>query len=1151
MVKQLRRLPQVVLASWLIGIMPPSVQAQVLTASNKIHSKKAVAAKAQTKSLTKILSDLERHYRVSFNYNNDLLSALQGDVSLMEDQTLNLDLKLKNLLVPNDLTFEKISPSSYIIMKARKSETEKEDASGIQVAGKKVELVVSGKVTSKAGEGLPGVTVLFKGSTIGATTGTDGAYSLTVPSADGTLIFSFIGFATKEVPIPSSGNLNVTLEEDAKALDEVVVVGYGEQKKESVTGSVASVSSAEITTTTSDNVVNMLSGKVAGMRVVARTGQPGVLNTEFDIRGLGTPLVVIDGVPSDRDLARMNPNDIESLTVLKDASAAVYGVRAANGVVLVTTKRGKGEKIRVAYDGTYGFQTPTVNPRLMNAQQYRNMINDYSRVQGNANPYSQEDVANAITYDWYNEGLRDMAPQTQHDINVSGGTEKLNFYSSLGYNFQDGFAKSGISRYERFNIRTNLSAQITQNLRAELLLSGMKDESNGGYVELWSLYKALWSQIPTDPIYINEGTLYPGLAWDSWHPSVVTNEDLSGYRKAYNTSFRGNMSLNYDFPTVKGLSAKGLYSYDRNLTENRDFQKKYSLYSLNLEPKTFATPSQLTRQYRPRTNSLLQASLNYKNSINDLHNITLLALIEQGVRTSDHVSSRRNFNVDAIDELFAGVTNDQVAITNADEVWTRVNKGVVGRVNYDFASKYLAEFSFRYDGSSRFATGNQWGFFPAASVGWRVSDENFWTKNNFLSNNITGFKLRGSYGIMGDDNSAGYQYINGYTFGGNFVQNGTAISGVNPTPIPNLNLTWYTSKTANVGFDLNFWNRLLGIEFDLFRRDRDGLLANPVRDIPGTLGATIAQENLNSDRTQGFEVNLSHLNTFGEVSYRVNANLSYTRTRNKYVERGRSVDSYDNWRNNANDRYNGVFWGHDVTGQFVSLEEAWAAPNINQSYSGNSRVLPGDYIYSDWNGDGVIDDMDMHPIAILNGSGNLNDNTTRPLYSYGLTLGGSWRGLDINLLFQGATGVWTRYPESFRKATMFSNSNSLAIHDDRYKTVNPEADPWDPNTEWMPGVYPAPTKGTSNQYSGNYAFQTREVVNASYLRLKSMEIGYALPQAWLFSGKIQGLRLFVNGFNLLTFSKMYDEVDPEKSSNQHGYEYPLTSTFNGGVGITF
>lgn len=600
---------------------------------------------------------------------------------------------------------------------------------------------ITGRVTDAGGEAIIGASIVEKGTTNGTITDFDGNFVLNVKD-DAKLVVSYIGYVTQEVTAALKTPLNIILKEDTKTLDEVVVVGYGSQKKITLTGAISSVQADDIVNTKNENVANMLSGKVAGFRVVQRTSEPGKLDASFDIRGLGTPLIVIDGVPGDAsDLARLNANEIENLTVLKDASAAVYGVRAANGVVLVTTKKGNSGKAKFSYDGSFSIQTPTNEPDLLDAAGFMTLYNESVRNSalgvGANNTYSTEDIAAYLdgtkqSYDWYGLAMNKIAPMHQHNLSASGGTEKVQYYISLGYLGQKGLASSGIQEYQRWNLRSNLQAELLNGLKLNMNIAGMKDDSKGTAGSLGNIYKSMWRQLPMNSPYINGNSSMPYNGFDSVHPMVETDEDLRGYSKNINGKINATASLTYDFSLIRGMSIKALYSYEHRFVENRLFDKQFILYNGDGTTVQSSNPTKLTRKYTPMNNSLSQFSLNYEKAFGD-HSVKALLLYEESKRESDNFWVAREFELDVLDELFAGSSANITGNSDTGSVYVNVNRGLVGRANYSYKDKYLAEFSFRYDGSSKFMKGHQWGFFPAGSIGWRISEENF-LKESSISN---------------------------------------------------------------------------------------------------------------------------------------------------------------------------------------------------------------------------------------------------------------------------------------------------------------------------------------------------------------------------------------------------------------------------------
>lgn len=1000
---------------------------------------------------------------------------------------------------------------------------------------------VSGKVTDQNGEPIIGVNVIIKGTSTGTITDINGNFTIEA-SADATLQFTYIGYLEQELSAKES-QLTVILREDTQKLDEVVVVAYGKQKKSTLTGAVANIGSDELIKTRNENVKNMISGKVAGVRVVQKSGEPGSYNSDMQIRGMGSPLVVIDGVPRD-NMDRMDPNEIETFTVLKDASAAIYGVRAANGVILITTKRGKGTKLTLDYTGSIGWQRATGLPETLNAVDWMELTNENSINKGGSLMFQEEEI-NAYRTGakqgtvWSNVGFDKTAPQTQHSISAQGSSEKMDFFINFGYMKQDGFWSSGDLNYDRYNVRANVNGEILKGLKVGMQLNGMMDTKNQPYMDSWEVYKAAWMQIPTLPIYANNNPSYLQNLPGAYNPLAVTDADISGYKIKNQKLFQGTFNASYEIPFIKGLVASALYSYDYKNWEDKNFRKEYSLYDYNEKTNDYRAtkayaPSQVHRSYQKEEKTLLQLKLNYDRTFNEIHNLSVLALYEESSESRDNFNAQRDLPMDAVDEIFAGSSKNQQAGMSSGNLYLRTNKAFVGRVNYDYQSKYLAEISIRYDGSSKFAPGSQWGAFPAGSVGWRLSEESF-IKNTEALSFVDNLKIRASYGVLGDDRASSYQFLSGYNYpSGGSVFDSEWVNGLGFRGMSNPFITWYKAKTLDVGLDVDLWQGLLSFQGDIFQRNRTNLLATRAMSLPGTLGASLPQENLNGDLTKGFEISISHRNQIGDFRYSVLANLSYSRTRNQHVEQSEKNNSYRNWRDNYSDRYNDFIWGNKFVGYYENMYQIWDAP-IHDGSKGNSILRPGDYAYEDWNEDGVIDGLDVQPIM----KGGF------PRMQYGLTLSGEYKGIDLNILFQGGADGAVIYPEQLQRPLSWDRGG-LSMFTDRWHTVNPGDDPKDPNTQWISGYYPSTNTGEST----NYWISSRLAQNASYLRLKSVEIGYTLPKTWLMKAGIQNVRLFVNGYNLLTFTGL-KYCDPEHPDDSYGYLYPVTSSYNVGMNVTF
>lgn len=1005
-------------------------------------------------------------------------------------------------------------------------------------------VTLTGTVTDDKGVPVPGASIVVKGTTTGTISNGDGKYSIKASSGQ-TLVFTVVGYTSQEVLITDQKTISVKLAEKANTMNEVVVVGYGTQKKVSLTSAVSSITSKDIVTTKNENVQNMLTGKVAGLRVVQNSSEPGSFNNGFDIRGMGDPLIVIDGIPRD-NITRLDPNDIESISVLKDGAAAVYGVRAANGVVLVTTKKGKKGTVELNYSGTVGLQVPSGLPKPVGAIDYMTLFNEnlQHNVNGGRQGFSNADFeayrnGSKQSTDWYAPVIDNSVPQSQHNLSASGGSENSTYFLSFGTTSQDGFLKSGDLNYKRYNIRSNVSTKITKNLTVDLNLNGTLDQKNQPYANAEQIIRSFWRQVPTQSVYANNNPAYLNNGQvDGSNPVALMDQDVSGYRIYNNKWFQSSVSAVYQVPALPGLSAKGLYSYDYYMSKNKLYQKAYNQYNYDAGADAYRaianqTPATVRNEFFERPSTLMQLSLNYDHSFKGGHNISGLVLYEESERTGDNFYAQRELSL-PVDQLLAGNSANQQGYLNAGDLYQMSNKGIVGRINYNYNSKYLAEFSFRNDGSSKFGAGHQWGFFPSASLGWRLSQEQFW-KNSAALSFIDELKFRVSYGKLGDDSASSYQFITGYTYpasgdnntlpGGSVFDN-KFVNSVQSKGIANPNITWYTSETYDAGIDLQAWKGLFGLTFDVFRRDRGGLLATQALSLPGVVGADLPQENLNSDRTQGFDMEINHKSHIGSFNYNVKGTFAYTRTMNRTVVQAAAGNSYLNWRNNSNNRYNNVTWGYGDAGRYTSYQDI-----INSAVFVGRGTVVGDYAYEDWNGDGQIDDNDVHPIAYAG---------DRPMMTFGLSLGGSYKNFDFNILLQGSSGIDIGYTEQLN-TPLWGGGSALTQFLDRYHPTDPSANPYDPNTQWTSGHFAY--TGSIPMSNSNFNIQ-----NATYVRLKSAELGYSLSTKFAEKIGIKGARIFANGYNLLTLTGL-DYVDPEHPSSSFGYLYPLNKTYSLGVNI--
>lgn len=1031
-------------------------------------------------------------------------------------------------------------------------------------ASAQTRITVTGVVTDDTNQPVIGASVMAKGLTVGVPTDLDGKYSIEVAD-NAILVFSSVGMKTVEMPVGGRTVINVSLPTDQNFLDQAVVVGYGTQKKGSLTGAVAAVSDDDIIKTKSENPQNMLTGRVTGLRVWQKSAEPGSYSNNFDIRGFGTPLVIIDGVPRDvADFQRLNPADIENVSVLKDASAAIYGVRGGNGVVLVTTKKGSQGKTTVTYNGSFTFQKPSGLPTLTNAVDAMTLYNEknMNSLHSGSLIYTDEYIdsyrnGTRKATDWNNLVIADWVPQTQHDLSIQGGTEKIQYYVSMGYIYQEGFFKSGDLNYDKYNLRSNITAELAKGLKLDVNIAAMLDEQNNPYTSSVYIIRNWWSQGVLSPAYVDDAqTMLNHNGLDLMNNTIaLMTSDISGYRKYNKKTFQSSATLSYDFGSsvdvLKGLSAKAMFSYDYRNDQNETFSKEYSLYAVDeISGEYVATtypshPNNLSKANYNRTQLLGQFTLNYDRTFAEKHNVGALVGWEVQKKNGDNYTAAGDLATGTPYFTSLNGQNQLISTSNGiSDMYDLSYESLIGRLNYNYDERYIAEFQFRYDGSSKFSPKKRWGFFPSASLGWRISEEP-WFKNISALSFINQLKLRASYGSLGSDDDMNYEWMSGYVYQGGqvatngyytgyapgYIFGGDWVYGANPQPLANLDATWQTITTFDVGVDFSAWNGLLGASFDYFLRKRTGLFASSSTELPTVVGATAPVRNANSDEHFGLELELTHRNKVGEFEYELKGIATVTRQKYlTYVQQSTYGNRYDNWRNNnMQNRYQGVQFGYEGAGRYTSWEDIWTYPIYK-----DNNILPGDYKYKDWNGDGQIDGNDTHPFAY--------DQT--PWLNYSLDFRCSWRSIDFSMLFQGTALGSLQYEEPLYSIWGQSNGGgTLVQYLDRWRPANGSYDIYDPSLEWKSGYY-----GYTGHYpEGNSTFNR---VSTAFLRLKSVEIGYTLPHFKSPEFKDLNLRVYFNAYNPLTITKV-KFVDPEHPGDDLGRMYPLNKTYTLGLNLSF
>ncbi len=1118
-------------------------------------------------NLAEVFEDIERSTKFKFLYNHADFDFNQKISFKAKREPLNK--VLKTLFEQTDITFV-VRHNQIILKKELRNSQPKHTITKLDVntSIEVVQTAVTGTVIDEGGLPLPGASVLIKGTTTGTQTDFDGNYSITASEND-ILVISYIGFKTIEIPVAGQTVINATLKEDAASLEEVIVVGYGTQKKSAITGSVVKVDAKDLTKVSVANTTELLSGRVAGVITKQTSGVPGNDATQLSIRGFGTPLVLVDGI--EMSLARIDPNDIESINVLKDASAAIYGARAGNGVILVTTKRGKSGKPQISYSGVTSFQQPTVWRNNVNGGQFVELQNE-----GGAASYTPEEIelykAEAPgyeSYDWERTVFRTWAPLNQHNLSVRGGSEKIRFFSSFGSLDQGGQFNTGDLNYNRLNVRSNVDATISDNLTFGIDLSYRKDKTSEPGLPLSTIYNQLTVSEPILPPVIPghpELAANSGGGFNNRGAYGASNRDISGFIDKNNEILTGRMQLEYKFPFLEGLSAKGSVSYTSQTRQTKDLSKRMVVYEWNRETQepvavgAIANDDLVEELYQFKS-FYPSFSLNFNREYGN-HAIKGLLLTETIDEKILNISTgRKNLLTTDLPYLDFGGTE---GINNSGNAIEFGRSSVVGRVNYGYKDKYFIEGSFRYDASSNFAANSRWGFFPSASLAWRISEENFIKDNADFVDNL---KLRISYSKTGNDrifkpdgspdyfrylsaNQIQTDYYSSYLFGPNGLSTAIATSG-----LANPFVTWRDLTTYNVGVDASFWNGLLGLELDVFYRLQEGIFATPLDQFPSTFGANLPQVNQNSTDNRGFDLVVTHRNAIGKFKYDVGVSFGLAREKYKFWPVDTAIEAFADSEEELNDpefirRFNLIQqrsgnWvnrniGYRTDGIFMSQAEI-DAHNVDQSLlaggTGNERVVPGDIRYVDLNGDGIINWRDLDEI----GKGGLPD------VSYGINLNMVYGNFSVSALFQGAAGFNFNITDGAR--TILVGNTIPYEYQYKYRWT---PDPNNPDVNINPNAQ-LPASTNSAAHLNNDRASDFWLQDGKYLRLKNLNIGYDLPEDALQTIGLKKTRIFISGSNLFTWNNLgiyKGSFDSEGPANQGGRSYPLIKTVSMGINIS-
>lgn len=991
---------------------------------------------------------------------------------------------------------------------------------------------INGKVTDANGEAIIGASVTVKGTTSNGTiTDLDGKFNLDAP-ANATLVISYVGYKTIEIPVNGKKVLTITLKEDTEMLDEVVVVGYGTQKKATLTGSVSSVGGDDIKKMSPVNITNTLAGKTAGVIANTRTGEPGEDNADILIRGKGTlgstsPLIVVDGV-ADRSFGRLNPDDIESISVLKDASAAIYGARAANGVIVVTTKRGKEGKVKVNYNGNLSFSQPTRIPEMLNSYQYATYVNEFDASQGNNPTYPETamakilDGSDPISFpdtNWWGEVAKNWATNTQHSLSVSGGNDKLSFYSSAQYMYQDAIYRNSPQDYNQYQFTTNIDAQINKAVKFSMDILGRQEVRNRGVWSTEDLFGYFLTTNPMSAPYFPNGLLrigYDGVTRNA----VLMVSDIPGTNKTTNNSINLKPKIRIDLDIITpGLYAEGYAALDYTFNNGKSVNTPYDIYSYSSATGEYtnnrdATGAISVNSWSNNSNTItLNARIGYSRTFNDIHRIDAFASYEQSKYQYNGLSGyRTNYLSSALPDLDFGskVDADKDNGGNSSET---ARQNWFGRVNYGYKDKYLAEVTLRYDGSMNFAPGHRWGLFPSLSAGWVISEEEFFAP---LTNAVNFLKIKGSWGMMGNDNITAYQYLSIYSFNKDksyaFGTNPSYVQGVYETRTANPLVTWEKAKTWNVGFSAQFLQGKFGLDFDYFQSRRNDILITRNASVPTYSGLSLPAENLGKVKNHGFEIVASYRDRAGDFEWGATGNVTYANNEVIYMDEATNTPQ---WQKATGHPIDGMIM-YKALGIYQTQEEIDATPHL-------SGTKPGDLQYQDTNGDKKITWDDAVRI----------DKSTTPKWIFGLTLNGSWKGIDLNVFFQGQADAQQLVMPGMNMATDFYEGRWMESNTPEQNAA----------AKWPRAFMKAAAVDNRNSQSSTWWLR-----DASFVRLKSMELGYTFPRNLTKHIGVEKLRIYANGNNLFTIDSM-GIFDPEMTAGIGGYPIQRTLTF--GANVTF
>jgi TonB-linked SusC/RagA family outer membrane protein len=1080
------------------------------------RTNKTIADKAT--SLAEIFNEIEDQTSYRFLYHSDAIKDIKIALNTKNKTWIDVLDQISNA---SNLDYEIFEDDLIVFRPAVMQEPTK----------------ITGQVNdAETGEPLIGVTVMVKGTTMGTITNMNGEYELEIPESAKVLVYQFVGMIKQEIPIEDQKSISVTMEPDLLGIEEVVVVGYGMQKRASVTGSLATVNSEQIVRVPVPNAVMALSGTTPGLYLKQTSGVPGNENINLSIRGFGNPLVLVDGIES--GFNRLDPEEIESVTVFKDASAAVYGARAGNGVILVTTKRGvASSKPLLSYKGGVVMQTQSLRPHFVNSWEFAESLREGELNQDLPTTFSEEDIQkfkdgndpNYPNTDWFDVTLKDWAPMYNQNVSLRGGTQKLKYFTSIGYLDQKGLYESNDLDYKRISARVNINAEISKHLEFVLTANFNRDLENSPQTSVGGMWGELAAVQPTWPAELPDPSLGASFAGkDIRAPLAQTRTDITGEQVTKFHELMTTAGIVFHVPKVTGLDVAFNFNYRLNNLYIKSQDRPFDILSYDYDTDTYSHygvsgTSELNSSYRTYSMIYPELRTTYKNTFGK-HNVGGLFVFESIDTDSE------NFNTTSLNLLSDNLPYHFVGSTeNIENGGNRTKTGrvsYIGRVNYDYDSRYLFEATLRVDQSYKFPEESRTGYFPSVSLGWRLSEESIIKNNASWINNL---KLRLSYGQTGNDAVTAFQYLTGYNIlsGGNnnYLFGNDVYRLLRTTGMPNMNITWHEMNIYNAGIDAKFLNGLFGFEFDMFYRLQSNIFGEPLESYPSIFGADLPLLNINSNDDRGFELILHHDNRINsKISYNVAANFSLARE--KYKEYSEPVyNDPDEIRINKREgNYTNRTIGYVSDGIFMSQDEIDNYP-VDQDQAGNSTLLPGDIKYVDLNGDNVLDWRDQKEIGL----------GTFPDAFFGLNLQAQYGNFSFGALFQGASMYNREIGSATRERNALMNYANIYRFQYDYRWT---PDPNNPGVNINPDAQLPGFRGDGSVSPNNDKISDFWLLDASYFRLKNVSLSYTLPQEISQKASFEAISIALSGSNLFTMSKLgiyKNDLDPEANSNMQIY----------------